>query len=128
MADESSSNTLGPRRSPRGDEMLVMRRLLELACVDPATTGWLDRLEVQDMSDGNMGSLYLHHPSKEARARRFGRIMAELQFTDSDGVEVLVALNVDQDGDPFELDVWKTNFQPLIDLGRARNAHAPDDR
>ena len=40
--------------------------------------------------------------------------MAEIQFTDTDGVEVLASLNLDQDGKPFELDVWKTDFNALI--------------
>lgn len=44
----------------------------------------------------------------------FGGQVAEYQFTDADGVEVLASLNVDQDGRPFELDMWKTDFSPLI--------------
>jgi len=40
--------------------------------------------------------------------------VAEYQFTDADGVEVLISLNVDADGRPFELDVWKTDFSPLV--------------
>ena len=35
-------------------------------------------------------------------------------FTDEDGVKVIASLNVDSDGHLFELDIWKTDFSPLL--------------
>ena len=48
--------------------------------------------------------------------RRFGCEVSRLEFTDSDGVVVSVTLNLDQRGKLFEVDVWKTDFQPVIDV------------
>ncbi|WP_421750901.1 DUF6984 family protein [Croceimicrobium sp.] len=35
---------------------------------------------------------------------------------DADGVEVIATLYLDKDGSLFELDLWKTNFEPLLIL------------
>jgi hypothetical protein len=44
-----------------------------------------------------------------------GRV-AEWTFKDGDDVEVLASLNVDREDHLFELDVWKTDFAPLVRL------------
>lgn len=75
-------------------------------------------LEVEPMDDGGMGSLYFTHPTKLRDRRRFGRCVAQTEFTDDDGIVVSASLNVDQDGDLFELDVWKTDFSPVSRLPR----------
>ena len=75
---------------------------------------WLDELQVATMDDGGMGSLRLLVHGASSTERLYGKTVAEYEFTDSDGVKVLCALNVDQLGLPFELDVWKTDFRPLI--------------
>jgi hypothetical protein len=67
------------------------------------------------MSDG-LGSAYFPQPGKDAHSRRFGRRMAELQFDDADGVPVIASLNVDEDGDLYEMDIRKTDFKPVIRL------------
>lgn len=63
-----------------------------------------------------MMGLYLFPQSKIAKDRTFGKQVSEFQFTDTDGVEVLASLNVDSDGNLFELDIWKTDFGKLITL------------
>jgi len=68
------------------------------------------------MDDGGMGSLELAVFGGSPSKRGFGRKAAEYQFIDSDGVDVLVTLNLDADGRPFELDVWKTDFNPLVHI------------
>jgi hypothetical protein len=40
--------------------------------------------------------------------------VAEIQFTDADGVVVIVSLHLGDDGLPLEMDVWKTDFTPLL--------------
>ncbi|WP_420885213.1 DUF6984 family protein, partial [Candidatus Symbiothrix dinenymphae] len=35
---------------------------------------------------------------------------------DEDGVDVIASLNIDDTGDLYELDIWKTDFSPLIKL------------
>lgn len=84
----------------------------------PLRTGQLEALEVEPMDDGGMGSLYFIHPSKSRNQRRFGKCVARTEFTDDDGIAVSATLNVDEDGDLFELDVWKTDFNPVSRLPR----------
>jgi len=100
-------------REPTDPERRLLALLAEQASeLEP---GWHEELLVSEMDDGGMGSLRLSvRGAPIPEKRRFGRKVAELQFTDVDGVEVLVTLNVDADGKPLELDIWKTDFSPLI--------------
>lgn len=77
---------------------------------------WKNGLLVSPMNDGGMGSLELFPQGKIAKDRRFGKQVSDFQFIDADGVEVLASLNLDRDGNLFELDVWKTDFGKLITL------------
>lgn len=116
---ESQHSKLGQMRRLSDPEKTLVRRLLEQQSIDNSSLlGRLDSLDVQEMPDGRMGSLYFPWPSKDTRARRFGRRIAELQFADVDGTPVVASLNVDQDGDLYELDIWKVDFKPLISLNR----------
>jgi len=107
MSDES---TQFGKPSPRE------RRLLDLVAEhwQGHQATWVDEVLVAPMSDGNMGSLRLWFPNSPRAHQRFGQQVAEFSFMDADGVEVLVSLNVDEHGVPFELDVWKTDFTPLL--------------
>ncbi len=66
------------------------------------------------MNDGGMGSLLLFPKGIIKKNRLFGKCVSEYQFTDKDGVEVIASLNVDKNEELFELDVWKTDYSPLI--------------
>ena len=77
---------------------------------------WLTDLKVSDMDDGGMGSLRLAPSGIDSRGRRYGRTAAELEFEDVDGVKVLVSLNLDEVGAPFELAIWTVDFSPLMRL------------
>jgi hypothetical protein len=72
---------------------------------------WPHDLLVEPMDDGGMGSLRL-----SGRKGVSLRIAAELKFTDVDGVPVLASLYVDDDGTPLELDMWKVDFNSLIEI------------
>jgi len=63
------------------------------------------------MNDGGMGSLKIM--SSPTIDPRFGSRASECWFNDSDGVLVTAVLNLDQEGRPFEIDVWKVDFSPL---------------
>jgi hypothetical protein len=69
-------------------------------------------LTVTPMSDGGMGSLAL---GTGHESRRMGRQVAECHFLDKDQVVVSVTLNVDAAGAPYEVDVWKVNFEPTVE-------------
>ncbi|WP_425478678.1 DUF6984 family protein [Luteimonas marina] len=71
----------------------------------------LDALIVRPMSDGGMGSLAIVPFDS---SRRFGSSPAECHFYDLDGIPVSAALNLDQDGKPFEIDVWRVDFEPTV--------------
>ena len=71
---------------------------------------------VEDADDGGMGSItFLQAASTTAApaARRLGKLIAERQYIDADGIPVVFALSLDQDGNLFELDAWKVDFSPL---------------
>jgi hypothetical protein len=66
---------------------------------------------VEDMNDGGMRSLRFR--TGDSRKRRFGKRIAEAEFTDEDGTLVSAAVNLDESGELFELDIWKVDFSPL---------------
>ncbi len=66
---------------------------------------------VEDMKDGGMGSLRFKDAGD--RVQRFGKKIAEAEFTDEDGVPVSAVVNLDQNDKLFELDLWKMDFSPL---------------
>jgi len=115
-AESSYQSKLGPVRRLKEPEKALMRRLLEISGDSGALLNLLDTMDVQEMSDGGMGSLYIVSRTKEANLRTFGDRIAELQFNDTDGVAILASLNVDEDGDLLELDVWKTDSSPTVQL------------
>ena len=69
---------------------------------------------VSDMQDGGMGGLFLFPSGIPREGRVFGRQASDYQFLDKDLVDVIATLNLDQFGELFELDVWKTDFSNLI--------------
>jgi hypothetical protein len=75
------------------------------------TDWWLeDDAQVEDMSDGGMGSLRF---ASSDQNRNFGAAVSSAQFVDSDGIPVIATINVDQQSHLFELDIWKVDFSPL---------------
>lgn len=91
-------------------EKRLVRALLARAGRTDLTEEWLDRAEVAPMDDGGMGSLRFY----SSRMGRMGKQISELQFRDTDGVDVIASLNADDSGALFELDIWKVNFRPMI--------------
>jgi hypothetical protein len=65
-------------------------------------------LLVHPMDDGGMGTLAF-----SPLGRKLGVTVSECQFADTDGVLVCAALNLDDEGRPLELDIWKVDFQPF---------------
>lgn len=100
------------------------RRLLQalFSRCDECSPEWLPRLLVSAMKDGGMGSLKLYLLSGTEQHRRFGRRAAEVHFTDTDGVAVIASLNLDQEGLPLEMDIWKTDFSPLVQVPASLNS------
>jgi hypothetical protein len=98
-----------PRRLSLPELALVLRLLRETPGVH-RFLAQLPTIEVEEMDDGGMGSLRFVSPRQN---RRLGEVIAELQYRDEDGVPVLASLNLDEDGELYELDSWKVDFSPL---------------
>jgi hypothetical protein len=92
------------------------RLLTELAAIAGIRTpsDWVQTLRVRSMEDGGMGSLQFETAAPTVVACDSIVCRAAVQFTDADGIEVIASLNARNGGEPFELDVWKTDFSSLI--------------
>lgn len=97
-------------------EEKLLDHLIHLASLISLTSDWKEKLVVELMDDGGMDSLRLfpNGPIKENRV--FGKQVSEYQFLDKDGIPVIASLNVDDMGNLFELDIWKTNYSALQQL------------
>jgi hypothetical protein len=101
-------------RSLTDDERRLLEALVSAAPHVPP--GWSDSLQVQTLDDGNMGSLRLVPKGDLSEDRSFGTAVSESRFTDADGVEVIATLYLDREGQLFEMNVWKTDFAPLVSI------------
>ena len=63
------------------------------------------------MDDGGMGSISFDIDGKS----EFGEILIEAEYKDSDGATVLITLIADKNGNLYELDFWKTDFNKLVE-------------
>jgi hypothetical protein len=109
MSDESTQF-----RKPTDKERRLIAALVAKASDLTLPSGWLEMLEVQSLADGGMGSLRLLFPVLSAAPKAFGKQASEFVFEDVDGVKVIASLNVDSSGLPMELDLWKTDFSPVL--------------
>jgi hypothetical protein len=71
----------------------------------------LDACMIEDMQDGGMGSIRFLSGDEP---RRLGDAIAEAEYTDNDGILVIIALNTDRSGKLYEVDFWKVDFSPLL--------------
>ncbi|MGB7070293.1 MAG: hypothetical protein WBD22_12430 [Pyrinomonadaceae bacterium] len=105
-----------PNRKPTQDEQKLLELLISKATNLHLSPRWRDDLLVRLMKDGEMGSFQLFPNGVVDENRLFGEMVSEYDFVDADGVKVIVSLNLDKAGELFEVDVWKTDFSPLIKM------------
>lgn len=67
---------------------------------------------VEEMADDGMRSLKLCPIGKD-ECRRLGSLLIEKEFFDIDGIPIMVAINLDEEGELFELDIWKVDFSQV---------------
>ena len=96
-------------RALRAEEARLIRSMLVASKDSAALMPQVDIATVEDMLDGGMGSLWF----SSDEPRRLGAVVAEADYVDMDGVPLSIVINVDQNGQLFELDIWKVNFLPL---------------
>lgn len=92
-------------------ELRLMKTMLSGTASKQAKMAQLVTSRVVEISDGGMGSLRFAGPKNENR--RFGETISQAEFIDEDGIAVSVAINLDQEGNLYELDIWKVDFSPL---------------
>jgi hypothetical protein len=75
-----------------------------------AIASFLDGCRYVPQDDGGMGSF-----SVVSNDERTGvSDCSEAEYTDSDGMQVIIALIVDEDGFPTDVDFWKVDSSPLV--------------
>jgi len=74
----------------------------------------LEDLFVEEMDDGGMGSVHVIIEGEDHR--RSGGVLADMDSHDVDGMYLLISVIVDTDDNFYELDIFKGDFSPLIQL------------
>lgn len=97
-------------------EKLLLQKLIDKAEVKIRSYSYL---LVEELRDGGMGSVRFHLKEDNQTKRNFGSCVSEIKFKDKDGIDVILSLYLDTDGDVFELDVWKTNFSKVLNFENA---------
>lgn len=90
-------------RKLKSKEAEIIKNLLKIAGLQTD----INELLVSPMSDGDMGSLAI---GENYGSRQMGHEIAVYMFKDLDGTPVSAALNVDLQGNLYELDIWKVDF------------------
>jgi len=96
-------------------EIRLLTILIEKASIT-LPEDWQEKMIVCSMDDGHMGSLRLYPNGEVLNICLFEKQISECRFFDKDGVLVLASLNLDREGNMFELDIWKTDYTPLINI------------
>lgn len=99
-------------RKPSLDEKRLLRQLLRRA----GRSDYEDLLRtvrVEPMKDGGMGSLRLMWGNECEESKDLGKELAVIEFHDDDGVLVVATLYANRNDEPFEVDMWKTDFTPV---------------
>ncbi|MGO4153075.1 DUF6984 family protein [Cupriavidus sp. YAF13] len=102
---------MGIVRGLKDDERTLLAKLIAGKPQEMRLLGSLADALVEEMDDGGMGSLRFY--ASDARSRRLGEQLAKREFVDIDGIPVMVAINLDDHGDLYELDIWKVDFSPF---------------
>jgi hypothetical protein len=108
-------------RKPTKEEEKLISHLINLSS-RKFSYDWKENIMVRPMDDGGMGGLIIFFNKDQERNRLFGEQISEYCFLDEDGIDVIASLNIDNKGNLFELDIWKTNFSPLIKFPNLDNA------
>lgn len=96
-------------RSPIAKEVEILSILIKKAGLDIDPV----KLQVETMDDGGMGSLKI---GANYSGRSYGSCASEYQFTDSDNIAVSATLNLDKEGNLYELDIFKADFSETLVL------------
>lgn len=76
---------------------------------------WLEDVDVMPLADGGMGSIIFTTPDTQDE-RRAETLISDCEFKDIDNITVIASLYIDGNKKLYELDIWKTDFSPLIEI------------
>jgi hypothetical protein len=110
LADSHLGKPRTPRHLSSGEKVLISR-MVHGTIFEARVLRELAHAVVEDMAEGGMGSIRFR--GSRQGERLFGQQIAEASFLDDDGIDVSATLNLDQNGELFELDVWKVNNSKL---------------
>ena len=99
------------KRKLKAEEIALITWMIKDTNEGTAIINKLDELTVEEMDDGGMGSLKVVVDSKDNRL--YSRDLAKADLFDIDGVPVFISVDLDKNGDFYQLDVFKGDFSPL---------------
>ncbi len=102
------------RKLSEKEEKLITL-LVELADLK-LPPSWKNTIRVEPMKDGGMGSLKLFPTGINEGKPRFGSNVSNVEFLDKDGISILAGLFLDENRKLFELDMFKGDGSPLIEI------------
>ena len=97
-----------PRFLREEEKVLLKTMLASRFDVLPQT---LDKVLVQDMNDGGMGSIEFLPDSVKSPSS--ARMLTDAEYMDEDGVPALITIYLDPQSRLNEVDFWKVDFSPL---------------
>ena len=106
---DASRCVSGPARPVTKGEADLLVTLINMLPQAGELRSQMARTLVQEMKDGQMGSLRFVGTDDHRKAHE----VIAARVLDSDGVPLEISLNLDQYGHLFELDIWKVDFSPL---------------
>jgi hypothetical protein len=105
------SSIRSQERLLRQEEKDLVRQLVERTRSGKEVLEHLDSIKVFDLSDGGMGSVRTGPLNDE---KRKAVPVASANYADSDNVLISVQINFDESGRLLEIDIWKSDFSPVI--------------
>jgi hypothetical protein len=99
----------GKPRSLSANELELLKFMLSGKEHEHLLNG-VKSLRVTELTDSNMGSIRFVSLLNERRASCLDRA----EFRDVEGSNINVAINADQTGELYEIDIWKYDFTPVI--------------
>lgn len=112
MSERSApERVVGDIRGVTSEEIALVEWMLRSLPLGAANETPLKACKVRSFDNGGMGGFEFVGSRSD---RRFSETISEAIYKDSDGVECIIQLNVDDFGDLMELDIWKTDFSPLV--------------
>ena len=99
-------------RKLRKEEIDMITWIIEDTVEGQRIIPTLSEIYVEEMDDGGMGSLKVIISGEDTRlySQELGK---EADLLDIDNVPLFITVNLDTNGDLYELDVWKGDSSPL---------------